>query len=127
MDIPKERMPMGHIPEGDRMQSRIMCLDDMVAKDSMARIIDKFIDLVDLPALGFLNTTPKELGRNSYSPYTLAKLSMFAYEQGLRSSRERGAGRFSNFAWKALLMSINLNQPIPPKFFNPLVEIFIFL
>lgn len=79
---------MGHIPEGDRMQSRIMCLDDMVAKDSMVRIIDAFIEVVDLEALGFKNMTAKTLGRNSYSPHTFAKLYAFCYEEGIRSSRK---------------------------------------
>ncbi|MDR0308497.1 MAG: IS1182 family transposase [Coriobacteriales bacterium] len=79
---------MGHIPEGDRMQSRILCLDDMVARDSMARIVDRFIGVVDLGALGFANTTPRDLGRSSYSPNTMAKIYVFAYEQGIRSSRK---------------------------------------
>jgi transposase len=78
---------MGHIPEGNRAQSRIMCLDDMVDEKAMVRIIDRFMDIVDLEELGFQNTSPKALGRNSYSPLTLAKLYVFCYEEGIRSSR----------------------------------------
>jgi transposase len=84
---PNERISMAHIPEGDRMQSRIMCLDDMVAKEAMVRVIDRFISVVDLVALGFENTTPSTRGRNSYSPKTLAKLYVFCYLEGIRSSR----------------------------------------
>jgi transposase len=80
-------MQMSHIPEGDRMQSRIMCLDDMVADDSMVRIIDRFMDTVDLEGMGFSNTQPSVRGRSSYSPRTLAKLYLFCYEEGIRSSR----------------------------------------
>jgi transposase len=78
---------MAHIPEGDRMQSRIMCLDDMVAKEAMVRIIDRFINIVNLQELGFGNTIPSTRGRNSYSPKTLAKLFVFCYTEGIRSSR----------------------------------------
>ena len=88
IQVSKRKVPMSHIPEGDRMQSRIMCLDDMVAKDSMVRIIDRFIDITDLEALGFQNTTPNIRGRSSYSPKTLAKLYMFCYTEGIRSSRK---------------------------------------
>ena len=64
-----------------------MCLDDMVDACSIVRIIDRFIQVCDLEELGFSNTDPKERGRNSYSPNTLAKLFMFCYEEGIRSSR----------------------------------------
>jgi transposase len=78
---------MGHIQEGDRMQSRIMCLDDMVGKKAMVRVIDKFMGTLDLTELGFLNTVPSARGRSSYSPLTLAKLYVYCYEEGIRSSR----------------------------------------
>jgi len=38
--------------------------------------------------LGFANTTPKTLGRASYNPLTLAKLYVYCYEEGIRSSRK---------------------------------------
>jgi transposase len=79
---------MGYIQGTDRFQSRIMLLDDMVAKDSRARIIDKFVECLDLGQLGFANTTPSALGRNSCLPKTMAKLYVFGYERGVRSSRK---------------------------------------
>jgi transposase len=79
---------MGYIPEGDRRQSRIICLEDMVAQDSMVRVIDKFCSTLNLEELGFSNTDPRRVGRNSYSPLSMAKLYMFCYEEGIRSSRK---------------------------------------
>ena len=79
---------MGHIEGADRYQPRIVCLDDMVAKESRVRIIDRFVEITDLEALGFSNTTPAHLGRDSYSPATMVKLYIFGYEKGVRSSRK---------------------------------------
>ena len=79
---------MGYIKGENRYQPRIMCLDDMVAKESRVRIIDRFIESIDLDALGFTNTTPAELGRTSYAPECMVKLYMFGYEKGVRSSRK---------------------------------------
>jgi transposase len=79
---------MGHIEGESRYQTKIMCLDEYVDKDSMARAIDRFVDALDLEAIGFKNVVPNELGRNSYSPQTLAKLYVYGYESGVRSSRK---------------------------------------
>jgi transposase len=65
-----------------------MCLDDYVDKDSVARVIDRFVDTVDLGLLGFRNAVPNTLGRNSYSPGHLVKLYVYGYERGTRSSRK---------------------------------------
>jgi len=79
---------MGYIEGADRYQPRIMCLNDMVAKDARVRIIDRFVEVTDLATLGFSNTTPAHLGRASYSPECMVKLYMFGYEKGVRSSRK---------------------------------------
>ena len=78
---------MSYIPEGDRYQSRIMCLDDMVAAGSMARVVDKFVEVCDLEELGFTHVDSNEPGRPSYSPLTMTKIYLYCYEEGIRSSR----------------------------------------
>jgi transposase len=65
-----------------------MCLDEYVDKDSVVRVIDRFVDALDLEGLGFKNVVPNALGRNSYSPAALAKLYVYGYESGARSSRK---------------------------------------
>jgi transposase len=78
---------MGYIEGCDRNQARIMCLDEMVERHSKTRVIDAFVDAIDLKGLGFTNTEPSVLGRSSYSPAHMVKLYMLGYERGVRSSR----------------------------------------
>ncbi len=79
---------MGHLSGNDRTQVKLISLEDLVPKESMVRIIDKFVETVDLEKLGFTNTTPAELGRDSYPPKELAKLYLYGYNNGIRSSRK---------------------------------------
>jgi transposase len=79
---------MTHLEGTDRYQTRIMSLDEMVDTEHIVRIIDRFIEVVDLTELGFKNTTPAAMGRPSYSPAHLAKLYLFGYESAVRSSRK---------------------------------------
>jgi transposase len=79
---------MGHIEGKNRNQTRFLSLDDYVDKESMARVIDRFIDISDLKELGFKNATANELGRNSYNPNHMAKLYVYGYEHSIRSSRK---------------------------------------
>jgi transposase len=65
-----------------------LCLDEYVGRESAVRVIDKFIDGADLEGLGFKNAVPKEVGRNPYDPAYLAKLLVYGYEHGERSSRK---------------------------------------
>jgi transposase len=66
---------------------RMVSLEDMVDKDSVARIIDKFVDVTDLAALGFKTMPHDGKGRPAYSPFHLTKLYLFGYLNGVRSSR----------------------------------------
>jgi transposase len=79
---------MGHIEGKNRYQSKIICFDEYVEAKSMVRLIDKFVDVIDLEGLGFKNVAPNELGRNSYSPSHMVKLYVYGYENGVRSSRK---------------------------------------
>jgi transposase len=66
----------------------IMTLEDFVAHESMARLIDRFVGITDLDKLGFKNTIPAQTGRPSYDPRTMTKLYLYGYENGIRSSRK---------------------------------------
>jgi len=78
---------MDYIEGADRFQMEVSCLDDMVAAGSHARAIDRFIDGLDLAALGFSGCSPKATGRQPYDPACLAKLLVWGYLKGVRSSR----------------------------------------
>lgn len=72
----------------DRNQVMITTFDELVAPDSTARIINYFIDNVDLGGMGFKNTTPAAEGRPSFPPSNMAKLYLYGYRNKIRSSRK---------------------------------------
>lgn len=92
---------MGYIEGTNREQSSLWALEDMVAAESMARVIDRFIEVLDLERLGFKRTTPASTGRPGYSPQVLCKLYVYGYENGIRSSRklERETRRNVEVMW----------------------------
>ena len=94
---------MGRFVEGeDRRQPALLpsCLDDYVSEDNPARVIDVFVDELDLGSLGF-EVAPASTGRPAYHPATLLKLYVYGYLNRLPSSRrlEREAGRNVELMW----------------------------
>ena len=94
---------MSRFVEGeDRRQPALLpsCLDDYVDEDNPARVIDAFVDELDLKALGF-ETTPAATGRPAYHPGTLLKLYIYGYLNRVQSSRrlEREAQRNVELMW----------------------------
>lgn len=75
-------------------------IDDFVTDDSPARVIDVFIDKLDLSALGF-KAAPATTGRPGYDPRTMLKLFVYGYLNQVRSSRklEQEAGRNVELMW----------------------------
>lgn len=92
---------MGYIEGRNRGQSALWSLEDMVDPESMARVIDRYIEVLNLGQLGFTRTTPAETGRPGYPPQALCKLYVYGYENGIRSSRklEREARRNVEVMW----------------------------
>jgi transposase len=77
------------------------CLEDWVDEDNPVRVIDAFIDSLDLGALGFTGVDPKATGRPAYHPAILLKLYVYGYLNAVQSSRrlEREAGRNVEVMW----------------------------
>jgi transposase len=75
-------------------------LEDHVAEDSAARVIDVFVDELDLRVLGFATEAPAT-GRPGYHPATLLKLYVYGYMNRIQSSRrlEREAQRNVELMW----------------------------
>ncbi len=75
-------------------------LDDYVSEDNATRVIDVFIDGIDLSAMGF-KTNPAVTGRPAYHPETMLKLYVYGYLNRIQSSRrlEREAGRNVELMW----------------------------
>ncbi len=76
-------------------------LDDYVAEDNSVRVIDVFVDELDLHALGFAGVVPEATGRPAYHPATMLKIYVYGYVNQIQSSRrlERKTGRNLELMW----------------------------
>src|SRR5437667_416348 len=87
----------------DRMQRALLphSLEDYVGEENPVRVIEIFIDELDLAALGFSGTTPAVTGRPAYHPSTLLKIYLYGYLNRVQSSRrlEREAQRNIELMW----------------------------
>jgi transposase len=92
----------GFIQGEDRTQATLFPerLDDYVAEDSAVRVIDVFLDDLDLSGLGF-KTEPNDTGRPAYHPSTMLKLFVYGYLNRVQSSRrlEHEAQRNVELMW----------------------------
>jgi len=92
----------GFIEGDDRHQLTLFPerLDDYIAEDSPVRVIDVFIDELDISGLGF-KTVAEVTGRPGYHPTTLLKLYIYGYLNRIQSSRrlEREAQRNVELMW----------------------------
>ena len=77
------------------------CLDDYVGENNPVRVVDAFIDELDLAVLGFAGVVPEATGRPSYHPATLLKIYLYGYLNRVQSSRrlEREAQRNTELMW----------------------------
>src|ERR1700675_350583 len=87
----------------DRGQSTLFpeCLEDWIHEDNPVRVIDVFVDDLDLGELGFEGVDPEATGRPSYHPAVLLKLYIYGYLNRVQSSRrlEHEAGRNVEVMW----------------------------
>jgi len=76
-------------------------LDDWIADDNPVRVIDAFVDELDLKELGFEGAVPAETGRPAYHPSTLLKIYIYGYLNRVQSSRrlEREGQRNVEVVW----------------------------
>src|SRR6201993_4223372 len=97
-------MVMHRFVEGeDRLQQTLLphSLEDYVGEENPVRVVDIFIDELDLAALGFSGMTPAATGRPAYHPATLLKIYLYGYLNRIQSSRrlEREAQRNIELMW----------------------------
>ena len=87
----------------DRGQSTLFpeCLEDWIHEDNPVRVIDVFIEELDLAELGFDGVDAEATGRPSYHPSVLLKLYVYGYLNRVQSSRrlEREALRNIEVMW----------------------------
>lgn len=95
---------MKRFVEGDsRTQSTLLpeCLDDYIGEDNPVRVVDVFVEHLDLAALGFDGVMPAATGRPGYHPAILLKIYIYGYLNRVQSSRrlEREAQRNVELMW----------------------------
>jgi transposase len=87
----------------DRSQSTLFPerLDDYIAEDNPVRVIDVFVDELDLKGLGFEGMQPEVTGRPAYHPASLLKVYIYGYLNRIQSSRrlERETQRNVELIW----------------------------
>jgi transposase len=87
----------------DRSQVTLLpeCLDDYIGEDNPVRVVDAFVDELDLEALGFEGAAAAATGRPSYHPAVLLKVYVYGYLNRIQSSRrlEREAQRNVELMW----------------------------
>jgi transposase len=62
-------------------------LDELIPEDHVCRVIEAFVDRLDMANLGFVRAEPAETGRPGYDPRDLLKLYLYGYLWQIRSSR----------------------------------------
>ena len=87
----------------DRSQSTLFPerLDDYIAEDNAVRVVDAFVDRLDLAELGFARAEPSATGRPAYHPGMLLKIYIYGYLNRIQSSRrlERESHRNVELIW----------------------------
>jgi transposase len=95
---------MGRFVEGsDRRQVTLLpeCLDDYIPNDNPVRVVEAFVEELDLEALGFARVAPAVTGRPAYHPSVLLKIYIYGYLNRVASSRrlERECQRNVELMW----------------------------
>ena len=92
-----------YIAGDNRQQTTLFpqSLDEYIAEDNPVRVVDVFVDELNLSKLGFNRTTPADTGRPSYHPSTLLKIYIYGYLNRIQTSRrlERETQRNIELIW----------------------------
>jgi transposase len=77
------------------------CLEDWICEDNPVRVIDAFVEALDLAELKFCGVEPEATGRPAYHPSVMLKLYIYGYLNRVQSSRrlERESGRNVEVMW----------------------------
>jgi transposase len=73
----------------DRTQAMLLpeCVEDYVGPDNPVRVVEAFVEQLDLRAMGFEGSDPQATGRPAYHPSVLLKIYIYGYLNRIQSSR----------------------------------------
>lgn len=125
---------MHHNQGENRNQLFMFSYEQVVAPDSFVRVIDAFVDILDLKSFGFSHIDTHEEGRPPYHPGVLLKLYLYGYHYGIRSSRKLEREARLNMEVNWLLhgqhpknRTISEFRKIHPKAFKEVFRRFVYL
>lgn len=95
---------MSRFIEGEHRQQSTLFperIEDYISEENPVRVVDVFVNELDLFELGFKSAEPKVTGRPAYHPSTMLKLYVYGYLNKIQSSRklEREANRNLELMW----------------------------
>src|SRR5262245_15280428 len=95
---------MARFIEGEDRRQRALLpeyLEDYVSEENPVRVVDVFVDELDLAGLGFERVQAASTGRPGYHPGSMLKLYLYGYLNQVQSSRrlEREARRNTELMW----------------------------
>jgi len=79
---------MQHKQGEERNQMFMFSLESAIAADSFVRVVDIFVDAIDLKSFGFSHVECHEEGCPPYPPSALMKLYLYGYRHGINTSRK---------------------------------------
>jgi transposase len=79
---------MPHVTGEERNQLIMLSLESTVSPDAFVRVVDAFVDGIDMESFGFVHARCKDEGRPSFHPSILMKLYLYGYHYGIRTSRK---------------------------------------
>jgi transposase len=101
---------MAYIKGEDRDQHTLFAttLDELIPEDHVCRVIEAFVDWLDMAKLGFVRTEAAATERPAYDPRDLLKLYLYGYLWQIRSSR-----RLETACWRNVEMMWLLRRLVP--------------
>src|SRR5476651_82285 len=95
---------MKRFVEGENRRQAVLLpeyLDDYVSEENPVRVIEVFVEELELGALGFAGVVPEATGRPAYHPSVLLKIYVYGYINQIASSRrlERESQRNVELMW----------------------------
>ncbi|WP_375542316.1 transposase [Paraburkholderia sp. CNPSo 3274] len=112
----------------DRKQVTLLpeCLDDFVAEDTPVRIIEAFVEELDLESLSFDGAMPSTTGRPSYHPAVLLKIYIYGYLNRVQSSRRLERECVFRRSRTRISVEVERFRGIPESVFGAPKRVFIF-
>lgn len=109
---------MKYIQGDDRYQATLLppILDDYITESNPVRVIDAFVDGLDMTELGFVKSKTSDTGRPPYSPSDMLKLYIYGYFNKVRSSRKLEAETYRNVEVMWLLNNLKPDHKTISRF-----------